>query len=195
MPAIESNSPGVATTSRAKEQQAQRREARLARYGTVMRHHQSGMAIRAIARLTALDWRTVRHWINAGGFAERAQRPPAASKLDPYRAYLAHRWREGCQNAARLYWEIVSQGFNGGGGIVRQALQPWRQACAITQQLRTAVLRAVPCTRRVGCWLMGRGTASLTNDNKRHVQRFVQRLGERNPQIATIRRLSLDSLT
>ncbi|MCG1043618.1 transposase [Mycetohabitans sp. B8] len=178
LPAIESNPPCVATTSRAKEQQAQRREARLARYESVMHHHQSGMAIRAIARLTALDRRTVRHWINTGGFPERAQRPSAASKLDPYRAYLAQRWREGGQNAARLYWEIVGQGFNGGCGIVRQALQPWRQACAITQQqLRTAVL-------------MCRGTAVLTDDDKRHVQRFVQRLGEHNPQIATIRRLS-----
>ncbi|WP_237577128.1 helix-turn-helix domain-containing protein, partial [Mycetohabitans sp. B8] len=132
LPAIESNASCVATTSRAKEQQAQRREVRLARYRTVMRHHQSGMAIRAIARIMALDRRTVRHWINAGGFPERAQRPPAASKLDPYRAYLAQRWREGCPNAARLYREIVGQGFNGGCGIVRQALQPWRQACAIT---------------------------------------------------------------
>ncbi|WP_338861955.1 ISL3 family transposase [Mycetohabitans rhizoxinica] len=192
LPAIKSNWPDVATTSRAKEQQAQRREARLARYESVMHHHQSGMAIRAIARITALDRRTVRHWINAGGFPERAQRPPAVSKLDPYRAYLAQRWHEGCQNATRLYWEIVSQGFNGGCGIVRQALQPWRQGCAITQQLRTAVLRAVPSTRRVGCWLMGRGAAALTDDNKRHVQRFVQRLAKQNPQIATIRRLSLE---
>ncbi|MCG1043636.1 ISL3 family transposase, partial [Mycetohabitans sp. B8] len=64
-------------------------------------------AIRAIARITALDRRTVRHWINAGGFPERAQRPPAASKLEPYRAYLAQRWREGCPNSARLYREIV----------------------------------------------------------------------------------------
>ncbi|MEJ2767081.1 hypothetical protein IHE30_00030 [Mycetohabitans sp. B46] len=67
MSAIESNLPSVATTSRAKEQQAQRREARLARYGTVMRHHQSGMAIRAIARITALDRRTAaldqRRWV------------------------------------------------------------------------------------------------------------------------------------
>ncbi|WXK40745.1 transposase (plasmid) [Mycetohabitans rhizoxinica] len=192
LPAIKSNWPDVATTSSAKEQQAQRREARLARYGAVMRHHQSGMAIRAIARITTLDRRTVRHWINAGGFPERAQRPPAVSKLNPYRAYLAQRWHEGCQNATRLYWEIVGQGFNGGCGIVRQALQPWRQGCAITQQLRTAVSRAVPSTRRVGCWLMGLGTAALTNDDKRHVQRFVQRLAEQNPQIATIRRLSLE---
>ncbi|WP_235090426.1 ISL3 family transposase [Mycetohabitans sp. B3] len=192
LPAIESNAPGVATTSRAKEEQAQRREARLARYESVMRHHQSGMAIRAIARITALERRTVRHWINSGEFPERAQRLPAASKLDPYRAYLAQRWREGCQNAARLYREIVGQGFNGGCGIVRQALQPWRQGCAITQQLRTAVLRAVPSTRRVGCWLMGRGTASLPDNNKRHIEHFVQRLGERNPQIVAIRRLSLE---
>ncbi|MCF7697038.1 hypothetical protein KPG66_13435 [Mycetohabitans sp. B2] len=53
-----------------------------------MRHHQSGMAIRAIARIMALDRRTVRHWIHAGGFAERAQRSPAVSKLDPYRLRL-----------------------------------------------------------------------------------------------------------
>ncbi len=39
---------------------------------------------------------------------------------------------------------------------------------------------------------MGRGTASLTDDNKRHIQRFVQRFAERNPQIVAIRRLSLE---
>jgi transposase len=32
----------------------------------------------------------------------------------------------------------------------------------------------------------------LTDDDKRHVERFVQRLAERSPQISTIRRLSLE---
>ncbi|MCG1055980.1 transposase [Mycetohabitans sp. B5] len=50
----------------------------------------------------------------------------------------------------------------------------------------------MPSTRRVGRWLVGRGTAALINGDKRHVQRFVQRLAEQNPQIATIRRLSLE---
>lgn len=189
---IEANSLSVTSMSRAKQQQAQRREARLARYEAVMHHHRNAMAIRAIARATALDRRTVRHWINAGVFPERAQRPPASSKLDPYRAYLAARWREGCQNAATLHSEIAAQGFRGGSGIVRNAVQPWRQTCPPVQQMRTLVPRATPSTLRVGCRLLGRATATLTDDDKRHVERFVLQLAERNPQIATIRRLSLE---
>ncbi|MCG1039915.1 hypothetical protein KQH52_10195 [Mycetohabitans sp. B7] len=46
-----------------------------------MHHHRSGMAIRAIARVTALDRRTARYWIHAGEFPERTQRPPATSTL------------------------------------------------------------------------------------------------------------------
>ncbi|MEJ2767080.1 transposase [Mycetohabitans sp. B46] len=49
----------------------------------------------------------------------------------------------------------------------------------------------MPSTRRIGRWLMCRGTAALTNDDKRHVQRFVQRLAKHNPQRTTIRRRSL----
>ena len=157
-----------------------------------MHHHRNGMAIRAIARTVALDRRTVRNWINAGGFPERAQRPPASSKLDPFRAYLAMRWREGCQNAATLHSEIAARGFKGGFGIVRLAVQPWRQTCPPIQQMRTALTRAVPSTRRVCCWLLGRATAQLAENDKRHIERFVQRLAERSPQIATLRRLSLE---
>jgi transposase len=192
LPTIESSASPVATASREKQQQAQRREARLERYEAVMRQHRSGMAIRAIARVTALDRRTVRHWINAGGFPERAERPPVTSKVDPYRAYLAERWREGCQNAARLHSEIAAQGFKGGSGTVRKAVQAWRQTGPPVQQRRTLVPRAAPSTRRVACWLLGRDTTSLTDGDKRHIERFVKRLGEQNPQIAAIQRLSLE---
>ncbi|WP_338861966.1 hypothetical protein IHE31_00610 (plasmid) [Mycetohabitans rhizoxinica] len=40
--------------------------------------------IRAIACVTTLDRRMMWHWIYANEFPERAQRPPATSKLDPY---------------------------------------------------------------------------------------------------------------
>ncbi|MCF2134465.1 MULTISPECIES: hypothetical protein [Burkholderiaceae] len=33
---------------------------------------------------------------------------------------------------------------------------------------------------------------SLTDDDKQHIERFVQQLGERNPQIVAVRLLSLE---
>jgi hypothetical protein len=39
--------------------------------------------------------------------------------------------------------------------------------------------RAVPCTRRVAAGYWIGGTASFTDDNKRHIERFVPQLGER----------------
>lgn len=38
---------------------------------------------------------------------------------------------------------------------------------------------------------MDRGTAALTDDKERHIERLVQRLAERNSQITAIQRLSL----
>ncbi|RKP46476.1 transposase [Trinickia fusca] len=58
--------------------------------------------------------------------------------------------------------------------------------------MRAVVPRAIPSTRRACSWLLGRAMAALTDGDKRHVERLVQQLAERNPQIATIRRLSVE---
>lgn len=191
-PILESQDMCEPRPPRARQQKMENRAARFARYETVMRHHRSGMAIRAIARITILDRRTVRNWINAGGFPERAQRCAIVSKLDPHRTYLARRWREGCRNAAKLHAELLAEGFRGGYSTVRKAVQAFRKNSPRIDESPNAVPRAVPSIRRVCCWLLGRRGSALTDDDGKYVKRFVQRLINRSPQIATIRQLALE---
>jgi hypothetical protein len=44
---------------------------------------------------------TVRHWLRAGSFHERARRR-LTSRTDAFLDYPKRRWEEGCHNAAQL---------------------------------------------------------------------------------------------
>ena len=61
-----------------------RRECRLARYEEAVRRHRAGESIRAIGQAMNLDRRTVRSFVHADAFPERAQRAPATSLLDAH---------------------------------------------------------------------------------------------------------------
>ncbi len=66
--------------------------------------------------------RTVRRFVRADSFPERARPKRKPSALDQHRSYLEQRWREGCHNAARLWRELRQQGFRGCESIVRKHL-------------------------------------------------------------------------
>jgi transposase len=92
----------------------QRRVRRLARYEEVVRQHQHGMSIAAIAKTQQLDRKTVRIWLNMDNFPERAQRVPMPGKLTAYCSYLQQRWNAGCRNGSLLLREIAAdQGYQG----------------------------------------------------------------------------------
>ncbi len=56
---------------------------------------------------------TVRKYVQAEAFPERAAPPAPPSMLDPYRAYLHQWWMQGCENAAQLWREIHAAGYQG----------------------------------------------------------------------------------
>jgi transposase len=98
-----------------------------------------GWSVREIARQTGRSRNTVKKLL-ALGAGEVAQRQYAArgSKLEPYQAYLADRYRQTGLSAVRLYGEIVTQGYRGGVDVVRRyvrTLVPQRAA------LRKATVR------------------------------------------------------
>ncbi len=101
----------------ARLQQA-RREERLARYEQVATLRRQGMSQQAIAQHLGLSLRTVQRWVAAGTFPERKPREQA-SPLDRYLPYLCERWEAGCQNIARLFRELVEQGYQGSYASVR----------------------------------------------------------------------------
>lgn len=86
-----------------------------------------GEAVAAIARAFHRDRKTIRAWGRRGRHSPRAARR-VASRLDPWRAWLADRAPEVGYNAVVLHRELREQGFRGSVIIVRRAVVPLRQA-------------------------------------------------------------------
>jgi transposase len=155
-----------------------RRAARQAAFDEVTGLHARGWSLSGIARVTGLDRKTVRAWLQLG-------RPPAwrkprrGSAVDPYAEHLRRRWAEGCRNAARLWREIQALGFTGQAGTVRDWLRPLRAANM------TASGPAAP-------WRVpsGRRAARLVIANARELdgaeRRFVDALIAGSPVLAQV---------
>jgi len=135
------------------------RERRYGRYSQVRELYRRGISQDGIAEALGLHHATVRTYIRAEVFPERATyRLP--SQLDPYVPYLHQRWVEGCKNPTQLWREIVAQGYRGTPRRIRryvtrlrqrlQALTPDQQ----TQWGQTTPLFSKPSVRRVTSWLL-----------------------------------------
>jgi transposase len=114
--------------TRAQQARQVRRERRLARYREVLALHEQGASQCQIAANLGMGRRTIRRFLRADDFPERAPSPPRASALRPYEAYLHERWTAGCDNAFALWRELQAQGYTGAASTVRQFLARWRPA-------------------------------------------------------------------
>jgi transposase len=151
-------------------QQQQLRAKRKEWYDQVVALHQAGKGVRTIARELHMNRQTVRRFVLAGGFPERAPRPAVPSKLDPYAAYLEERWRVGQTNGRQLWHEIQAQGFSGSLALVarwarRQRMlapppAPFRVRIGRPPVQRVAPRRpAALAARQVVWWLLRRPEA------------------------------------
>jgi len=102
------------------------RSRRLERYKQVAELHQEGVSMRDIARRMGMHRGTVRKFLHAGQFPERAMRK-YVKRTDRFVDHLRHRWEEGCHNAVRLAEELVEQGFQGSYSAVRRRVAAWRE--------------------------------------------------------------------
>jgi transposase len=148
-PAAEQPSP-----SHAAERSQHRRVRRLERYRRVLELDAQGVSLRGIARRMGMHRATVRRWLRAGSFPERARRR-ATSRTDPFVDSLRRRWDEGCHNAARLTEEIRALGFGGSYLMVRRRVARWRQGGPERgQSSRPEPTLRCPSSRRVSWWLL-----------------------------------------
>ena len=67
-----------------------------------MQRYRQGEGVRFIARAVSIDHRTIRKFISAGAFPERAPRNRGSSPLDPYRDHIAAQVEQGCHNPRLL---------------------------------------------------------------------------------------------
>src|SRR5262249_28076132 len=73
-----------------------------------------GLSLSAIARQLRLERKTVRRYARAQLAADLVSSSGRrASALDPYRPYLAGRWRQGQHVAAYLFDEVRQEGYRG----------------------------------------------------------------------------------
>ncbi len=112
--------------TRVEQEQRRRRAQRQECYDAVLAFHEQGFPASRIAREVGIGRKTVRRWLQAGSFPERAPAPRRPSILDPYEPYLQARWAAGCHNALQLWRELQARGFTGADSLVRRFVARWR---------------------------------------------------------------------
>jgi transposase len=151
--------PVAMLSSRSVQEVEGNRAKRYALYRDVMRLRQQGVSQNGIARTLGINHATVRRFIRAGTFPERAQYR-RGSQLDLYVPYLHQRWTEGATNPQQLWHELVTQGYRGTPRMVRRYVERLRQQLnALTPEARLHVLQAetvfkTPSVRRAASWLL-----------------------------------------
>jgi transposase len=89
--------------------------------------YQQGKSIAAIVEQLHLSPTTVRTYVYAGAFPERATHFRRKGQLGSYLPYLEQRVQEGCDNASLLWREIRDQGFTKGYKVVNTWLREYQQ--------------------------------------------------------------------
>jgi transposase len=108
------------------QQQAARRSLRLERYEQAVNLYRKGVSQRAIGKQLGLNRETVRRYVRAGEFPERAKRV-YSTLADPFSEYIRQRWDQGCHNAAQIARELKQQNFCGSYCVIRRLVARWRR--------------------------------------------------------------------
>lgn len=179
--------------TRDEEDREARRGRRLERYETVRAMREDGVSINGIARQLGMGRHTVRRFLRADAFPERAHRAARLGILGPYEPYLRERWNAGCQNAQALFEEIRAQGFPGSASYVRHYLAGWRlepskpgrKGAPVTPP-PPALPPSRPRSPRQVSWLLVRPPVELDADEHAYLEQLCQLA----PEVATVHHLA-----
>jgi transposase len=125
---------------------------RQARYEEVVTLYKQGVSILGIADQLRMSRSTVRNYVYAGAFPERANVLRTRSLLDPYIPYLEKRLAQGCRNANQLWEELKAQGFRGSYKPVNRWLAPRREKPGRKHSLREKDLLGLTQAEEAGTY-------------------------------------------
>jgi len=111
---------------RSKNEQTASQMARLrreARYEDVVALYKQGVPVLRIAEDLHMSRTTVRKFVAASAFPERANTLRSRSILDPYVPYLQERLGQGDANASQLWRDVRQQGFPGSYKVVARWME------------------------------------------------------------------------
>ena len=172
--------PNVPRRVRDEQRSAANRAARRARYDEVVALHQCGLTQKAIAARLELHPKTIRRWLQAGTFPERALRGKRITQLDPYLPYLRERWMEGCHNGHQLWRDLCEQGYVGSRTCVSDWVAQQRRAeCALALLVPNAPTSSIVSTERKrsarqATWLFVRDRDALSAEDQDFLTRLLQ---------------------
>lgn len=168
-----------------------RRAARLALYQQVMELHGQGHKMKPIARTLGISQPTVRKFIFAGSFPERAPRSRGPTPLDEHRDFIEARIGTGCRCPAQIWHEIRVRGYTGSRSAVHDCvarlLSPPGEDPLLRPVRRTI---PIPSARRVFGWLAGWTKLNPDKPKKDEHERFVAALCKIEPSVAEVRSLT-----
>jgi transposase len=173
-----------------------RRTKRLERYELVLELHRQGHSIREIAVRLHLGRQTVKKFVRADAFPERASRQKRGGKLTPFEPYLQARWDEGCHNALQLFREIKAKGYTGSRLLVSMWAAPRRDQPRV-RKVKTSSAPSKPKLPPIGepawsakraAWLVVLETTGL----KLEEQEILERMKQADANLDVLNRLALD---
>jgi transposase len=126
-----------------------------------------------IAQLVGVSSRSVYRALAQETPPPARRRSRSSSIVDPYLSYLASRWNQGCHNVARLYEEIVAQGYTGTRRTLEMRFRPLRPTGARPVSKQTIIWDKPPSPRGVAL-LMVRPTHSRTSEQMAYLEHLVQ---------------------
>jgi transposase len=189
---VEPSPPSADSSPKAKSRLEQdsedRRQRRVDRYNEVVGLDRQGMSRQAISLTLHIQRKTIRRFLRAGRYPERARphrRPPGINK---FQEFLRRRWGEGCHNATKLWHEIQGQGYTGGRSTMAKFIATLRVP-GTTYFRTTAAPRLKqpkPPSPRQAAMLLARRPEKLKPDEKQ----LLAKLNECCPEIPILYELT-----
>jgi transposase len=178
------------SVKKSKSQQARedRRQHRVDRYNEVVALHNQGMSQQEISRTLHMERKTIRRFLRAGQFPERAKPHRKPPGVTAFQEYLNRRWAEGCHNATKLWHEIQAQGYAGGRSTMARFVFTLRTNG--TKYFRKTMAprqpKVKPPSPRQAAMLLARRPEKLQPDE----QQLLAKLNECCPEIPVLYELT-----
>jgi transposase len=176
--------PAPEPMSHRERDQAASRTRRHERYERVMELHRGGVSQRTIGKQLGLNRETVRRYIRAGTFPERATRV-YSTLADPFTDHIRQQWEQGCHNAAQIARELKANGFGGSYYVIRRRVARWRNDSSDTRLPSNRTVPRQPSAKRVAGLLL-----SDPGDLSGKETAFVDALMDRCPFFRTVAELA-----
>ena len=181
--------PAARTTvpEKVAQQRRTRHRQRVRLHKRIWKLYREGYHKEQIAQLVGVSSRSVYRALEQEAPPPPRRRSRSSSIVDPYLSYLTSRWNQGCHNVARLYEEIVAQGYRGSQRTLELQLRPFRPQATRPVSKQTVILDKPPSPRGVAL-MMVRPEQSRTREQRAYLDQLIQS----NETIAAVFELAQD---